>query len=635
MKRNTIMLLMMAAALSITSCRDDNNQTNQTPGFGTTDEQIAYTNIKIAMPSVTGTRAAGINDHEFQDGTEAENAVANLLILFYDKDRGVPVGVYNQEQWQFSPDDNQQDDVEGKIQWNEAKTVPIKMLRPGEIFYALAFLNYDATAWKMYEQSDLENLNMDNAYQRIVDTYAVQLGENAKTYFLMTNSGYFKTNGDYEYATEIKDFIFPTADEAKQSDAITIYVERAAARVDVKIDGDGIAKYDVYHGDKLYQLQFEPQQWGLTATEKENYLIKHSEKLSEYTPTKGYAQGFSDWIDYQKHRTYWAETPNFNKYIYPETGLADMSKCQLNYAAFDELSDWTKTDNIYSGSTYTFEHTFPAADFDEAVNPYALPTSVVIYGAYTATSQSGDNLFTADVKSFYIRKLGANKHIYLETETANELFGAMLQEQTVICVKSEDDPEQYSPVRNEDLFNIVNTEIFYYASGDQAPSSNAYTLQMRENVDLTTHELYLKEYDAEKSSYTYTRIEDEASIKAANIVLQKNVGSAYKYNEAKAYFYVPVLHYINSSSYPSGFTGDLAYQLPGDRTSQIVNKTGEFGIVRNHIYKLTIDKIEGLGYGDGGDGKPLPDPEEDKQHWFHAKLDVLSWHVIEFHTSLK
>ena len=82
-----------------------------------------------------------------------------------------------------------------------------------------------------------------------------------------------------------------------------------------------------------------------------------------------------------------------------------------------------------------------------------------------------------------------------------------------------------------------------------------------------------------------------------------NLGTAWCWNEGAAYFYVDIEHFG---------TGEQA-----------------IGIVRNHIYELSISKVSGLG-------TPVYDPEkiitpektDSDESFIAARINVLAWRVV-------
>lgn len=645
--KKLLYLLLLMAFISVTSCQKDEKLpfTDETESELTEDNQrfnTVYAHIKIVNSDIT--RADNVNDNTFEDGRENEKAVRNLLIVFYGEDQEV-VGYYNNKSYTQNDDKNASDDIESKLEWQDAEVVPITMLRPGEPFYAIAFLNYD-TSW----EADLISKNVTDVLKVVKNTYTFTEsveGQNTQ-YFLMTNSGYFDGDDKYQIATKIKDFVYPTPEEAQNSEVITIYVERVAARVDFKIANDAPQKYTVRYGDDDYELTFVPLKWGLTATEKENYVLKNMQSTLSMYSNSDYAQGFKDWISYQRRRTYWAETPKYNSYTYPASGISATGK---SLAYITDASTEFAPNGAFS-TLYTFEHTFSAKDLTTASNAYAVPTSLLFTAQYSATKKEDNSIALNGVQNgFYIRTIANIKHIYLvdngKSTNKNDLLVAYLKEQTVLWTKNEPtvDGEEptYTRIGEEAYndFDIVNTKTFYNKDDEWVESSNAYTLQAKATQSKDYYySTYVKANGDTPAHYEYTKITSE-TLTNANKAIQQNVGSAFLYAGGRTFFYIPILHYITDNyKVTSDSDGEDSYNYTGDfvrdNEEKILNKTGEFGIVRNHIYRLTLNKIEGLGHGIPGENYPLiPNPDGENQWFFHAKLDVLSWHVVEFSFDLK
>ena len=105
-------------------------------------------------------------------------------------------------------------------------------------------------------------------------------------------------------------------------------------------------------------------------------------------------------------------------------------------------------------------------------------------------------------------------------------------------------------------------------------------------------------------------------------------GTVMMYNGQKAYFYIPIKHFTANMA-----TEDQTSACPVIKeTNEVWNiKTGNFGVVRNHVYDLTVNSITGLGIGVGNnpDNVPeLPDPTPVQNYYINAKLNVLQWHVM-------
>lgn len=99
------------------------------------------------------------------------------------------------------------------------------------------------------------------------------------------------------------------------------------------------------------------------------------------------------------------------------------------------------------------------------------------------------------------------------------------------------------------------------------------------------------------------------NVAAAEAVLDK-YAEVVLWDDGKCYFSTKVAHFGTTATNPDS----------------------DYGVVRNHVYKLTVNKIAGLGTpyvpdigGDGGD----PVVPEDIDYELQAKINILKWKVVE------
>lgn len=99
------------------------------------------------------------------------------------------------------------------------------------------------------------------------------------------------------------------------------------------------------------------------------------------------------------------------------------------------------------------------------------------------------------------------------------------------------------------------------------------------------------------------------NVAAAEAVLDK-YAEVVLWNEGHCYFSTKVAHFGTTTTNPDS----------------------DYGVVRNHVYKLTVNKIAGLGTpyvpGIGGDGGD-PVVPSDVDYELQAKINILKWKVVE------
>ena len=616
-----------------------------------------YFSFRLAMADGVPESRGGTdaNGNEFVDGSVEESKILNLMVIFFKQD-GSFAKSFPKESI------TRENDVDIESDWTATWTITTEEYHD-ETFQSLInsfstfviVINYDENFETLIGR---EISTLQSYYSKVRDTYYSKVknpNQKEETGFFMTTAGRYDDNKTYLYYNTKGEigFFYNSRDESIRN-APTVYVERLAARVDISIDKTQIKPIEVVHGTDIYNLTFNPTHWGLNGTESNSYLAKHQPENGSFT--NDYPTNFFGWINYNNKRTFWAESVNFGKSLnYPANANSKLSGTQLDYLKFNSFSSsfTNETDDVLKGSLYTLEHTFEASEFSKAgINHYSVPTSIVVLGDYTA-EYTGTDLVPAENKDeeisstaetrsplsfenggFYLRDINIERNgkvlkhrLYVNTE---ELFEAYLKEQYTIWICKKDDKSSLigdHPVKADDkldIFEIVNTYMDYVNGTTKAP--NQYTLQLKdwEIIKEIIKGKVICYANYSNSNVTYTELTAD-NLTAANEALQKQLGTSQYYDKGKAFFYSPIPHYLTySPSSEKSFDGVLK--------NLSTYKTGDFGVVRNHIYNFKIEAIHGLGYGKtDNDHIPLPYPREDEDlYQFDMELKILPWNLFEY-----
>ena len=700
-------LALVSLVLCLGSCvKTDLNDENgsRTPGSGLVGDGPFYMSFRLAMAGGDGTRADdGYVDEESGDnfvyGSETEYAVRNFMILFFDESGKQVYHVTSGKQETTEG----HDDIEKEF--GQLITIPLgeneeaiektkETLKSVKSFVTI--LNYDPD-WDKNESSfyNLSLREVNNAlpvYQfRCAYEYEIKdKDENVgRKGFVMSTAGhYYKGEDDsddfydgeyifYDTCDAEDDPIFYQTSSDAQNHPVTITVERLAARVDIEII-ENIKPIEVLYGTDVYELNFLPDRWGLEAEEKNEFIMKNQRGRNSYNNIAyNYPAEFGTWTDYKQHRTFWAESPNFTGGLYASRGDENddettKAALSLKYTIFRNLSQSfaeKKEDGGYmhkTASAYTTEHTFNVSELNETttINPYAVPTSIVVGGKYNVTylttdekpeipSQTKGTPLNLHEEGFYLRFVDmertdgvsdpAKKYQYrlyreVNDKGADDLYEALLKEQFVIFYRADG---EYYPVSASTFFNgmSVASEIFEIAN----TYANQYTLQLKTDIDFNsplTEDLYYGLYVDDPAGAVYTKLAS-GNILTANNLLKIQLGYAQRYWKGHAFFYAPIPHYTGENSpFIENYTGLFKYMKASsgayvkDASGKYVidHKNGEFGVVRNHIYKITVDHISTLGQGiPSEDAIPLPEPRIEHDIWqFDLSLKVLPWNQFQY-----
>ena len=632
-----------------------------------------YFSFRLAMADGTPeSRAGKDNGNEFVDGSVEESKISNMMIIFFNENGDFAKSFTEGEMEKVS---NSEVDIEND--WTATWTIETEEYTDDFKNLVNSFSSFITVV--NYDDSNSTDINwktitLESFYSMVWDTFKVE----NKGFYMTTAGHYERDNNKYLYYNIKeggKDFFYNSRDESIRN-AHTVYVERLAARVDISIDKNHILPIEVVYGTDIYELTFNPTHWGLNGTETSTYLAKHQPENGSFS--NDYPSNFFGWINYNNKRTFWAESVNFGKSLnYPANANSKLSGTQLDYLTFNSLSSsnpnltTSKTDeNAVVGSLYTLEHTFEASEFSKAgINHYSVPTSIVVLGDYTAEctgtdlvpdkNEDGKSTSTVAIGStlnfenggFYLRDINIERtdknnenntnrvlkyRLYTKDNNKDELFDAYLKEQYTIWICHEENGKIIGDksVKAEDnlaIFEIKNTYKKYNDSGVGVASSNEFTLQLKDwgkidwdNIQDVIGDKIICYANYSNSIVTYIELTAD-NLTAANEALQKQLGTSQYYDKGKAFFYSPIPHYLTySPSSEKSFDGILK--------NLSTYKTGEFGVVRNHIYNFTIESINGLGYGRTKDDDiPLPYPREDENiYQFDMKLEILPWHVFKY-----
>ena len=265
--KNLFGMAVMATALVACSSNDDlasnGHEGNQTGE--------AYASFRINLPTTSGTRVAG--DPTFDGGDKNEYAVKDAALLLFKKDASTgdfkfkeAVDLGNMEPWTSSET--------GGITTTAKLTAKITTAEVGanKGYYALIVLNNN------------EGTDQKITYPTAEQTYAdwSQKASNANaTNYLKYDKGFFMANapkyvaGAPETLVEIKN-IYASKQQAENSTATTVYVERGLAKV--SLASSSVKHVDIkngnYAGDKV-----DIEGWTLDVTNTKTYPVHVTEGL--------------------------------------------------------------------------------------------------------------------------------------------------------------------------------------------------------------------------------------------------------------------------------------------------------------------------------------------------------------------
>ena len=557
--KNLFGMAVMATALVGCSSSDD---LNPNANEGADNTGTAYASFKINLPTTSGSRAAG--DPTFEKGDKNEYAVNDATLLLFQKDvttgdfkfkEAVDLG--NMEPWTSSSTSG--------ITTTAKLTAKITKAEVGENkgYYALIVLNNNSeTAAKI-------------TYPTEGQTYAAwsQDEANATANYLKYDNGFFMANapkfvaGAPETLVEIKN-IYASKQQAENSTATTVYVERGLAKVSLA-SGSADKHVDIadgnYAGDKV-----DIEGWTLDVTNTKTYPVHVTEGLwadtwkTTVTPaaTNGATMDrFHDTKLTEFPRVYWGLDPNYS------TDFASVADCEGEFTMATKGN--FKTGEDAKKAQYCLENTF---DIDHMVQGQT--TRVLFSAKYTPAN-------FADGETFY--KFGNSPKLWHAADVvaqikakAQEVLGEADADKVTVTLAATDNDMTKSGVRLVEAANIT------YGTTALKP----------EQVDKINAKLGFK-----KATST------DAAVGLST------------YESGVSYYVARVKH----------FNG-LTPWTPGDKTydGNNANWLGRYGVLRNNWYELSVSSVSGPGYPDVPKVNPtVPDDENDQ--YINVEVKILSW----------
>lgn len=566
--KNLFGMAVMATAL-VGCSSNDNLAPDGKDNVGKPGE--AYASFTINLPTTTGTGTRGEGDPaqgtpSFENGDKNEYAVKDAtLLLFQKNDDGdfvfkefVDLG--NMEPWTSSSTSG--------ITTTAKLTAKITKAEVGanKGYYALIVLNNNSgTAAKI-------------TYPTEGQTYAVWSKNPANATaanYLKYDNGFFMANAPKyvadapETLVEIKN-IYASKQQAENSAATTVYVERGLAKVSlatgsesksVTIDGGN------YNGDKVNITG-----WTLDVTNTKTYPVHVTEGEGLWTDTwkttattaatnGATMDRFHDTKPTEFPRVYWGLDPNYS------TNFANVTACEKEFKMATKEN--FKTGDEAKKAQYCLENTF---DIDHMVQGQT--TRVLFSAKYTPAN------FT-DGETFY--KFGNSPKLWHADDVVAQIK-AKAQE-----VLDEADASKVTVTLDAEGNDMTKSGVRLVAA---ANISHGETALNNEQVDQINAKLGLKKATSTDAAVGLSTFEGGVS-----------------------YYIARVKHF-----------NDLTPWKPGDKTydGNNANWLGRYGVLRNNWYELTISSVSGPGYPDVPKVNPT-DPDDVNDQYVNVEVKILKW----------
>lgn len=591
MKKFTMLSSVLASALMLTvaSCSSEDVAGGDAQnGKGAT----SYLAVNIEnVGSAPTSRAYEQGNGSYEDGTPDESKINTVRFYFFNGD-GTPYLLVNNDATQQSVNYLEKAvETDGKDHDHTAETKT----------KAVLVLNGET---KAVPASVIAVINPDILYNTTLHSGTMTLSElrtsaTGKMFYDATN-GFVMSNSVYESAgqdvcsTPVANNVFATSDAA-MAKPVDIYVERVNAKVNAKIDatyqrdGENTPAWAKNTEDK-YQIEVGSidvttydENTNATTKKYPVYAVVQGWQVADadgkaevckQIKTSWYAGelGISPWTTSDYHRCFWSKSVPFNFGAQGGVNLPVNPKFEdINLSLSDDFS---------TTPVYTLPNT---------------PTEVI---ANPKTSKNELTKLIVAAKLFYQDDNGSLKAAqvceyrgitYLGEETVRkQIVGGFGQyfKKTIDASGA----THYNQIEASDI-------TFKTVSG----SSEVKDYEVVATLASNAGEIYVKDGE---TSYNIV------SKDVVNAALEKETAQV-RSKDGDTYYYTPIQHL-------------------GEK-----GKLGEYGIVRNHSYQVTIQNIKGFG-------TPVYDPTKvidpmipsNDNTYLAASIKVLSWRVVSSKVNL-
>lgn len=589
----------LLATLLLGGCSEEDGLNPENGGNKPMDEQT-YLTVRI-MDAGANTKATE-GTPEFEDGTDDEHKVTGARFFFYDNDKEY---VTEANVWNGGDADK----ADANIEFNGNTLIVLNGLEDQNFpKYMVTVLNAPAD----YQPGETLGAMLKTL------SGGIYQGQN----FIMSTTSYaHDKNADGSvtpyFVTELTTANFqeepiPTT---VNDNVVKVYVERLAAKVLLEVsdqignkESNGLYKLNVtVAGDDNDDVENDATAgadiyvkllgWGLNATAKDSYMMKNIDEnwKSEATAT---GLGFG-WNDASNFRSYWGMSYNYGdaETAYPdnaedvETDTND--KLKLEYISANGI----ETDVDGKTPNYCAENTFPA----EIASTAAARTSILLKAQIC--DKNGNVLDMVRYNGMLFYKNHYLSYVLNALSNSGKLsvwYQSKAAEGT--------DPAEYAQI-NESHVELINR-------GDgkvqiqlkkKTPTSTA------EGEAVTTEtQLYKRSGSGtEQDPYKFDLLTATDIIEADNALAGFDANNpAIGYNGGLMYYNIPIEH--------------LRDIVTGEDL-----KEGNYGVVRNHYYKVTINKLENVGKGIfNPDEVIVPGDDDETTYYVGASIHILSWKIV-------
>ena len=618
-------LIVLLFGIIICSCADsDTFRDNQSEE---SNVESAYLSFSIKAPENPNSRAN--EETWWEDGREDENHITSVRFYFFDNsdillkvklqdENNVSSGHLSYYDWMPAPDSDINSTVSSSSDGNYEKkfTVNLKLdLEQGKTpVNVVAVLNANPYIKNLDLSHSIENASSPFTLHDLKEIIAnFQEDESSSPSssltstgtFVMSNSTYLKKKDGIKYIiTPVslgEEDIYASEEEAKKH-PIDIYVERVVSRIDLKFNASlkqnedlssiKIGQYNI--GGEKKEIYVNLLGWAVTSSPKFSRLLK---SISSGWDESSFFSS-KPWNSETYHRSFWSINPDLinpveTYYWYSYNNITGRSQ---KIEEEDISADDSKV--IREKGCYDMEISY--AYMQENSNPYSTedsvepknptyPTKVICAAQLVDVEGNPVEFAEYDSKYYTLSDLKAYVQPSLDMWSQSEVDGENKYIQITPDDLNFETSMAHANAQGPD--DAKDTYLAYFVLSEEAAKKQWF------------HKADLPESGNEPD------ISKKINVKT---YLDSQLFPAKVWRNGYSYYFFDILHYGEKPENP-----------------------GYVGVVRNHIYEATIEKISSLGTPVWNPDEviyPELPPHEDKS--LQINIKVVQWRFVRHHLQL-
>lgn len=582
--RKKALFFPVLAALMLAGCANDDVSEvipDETPKVFTGDE--AYMSVKLADAGSITSRGS---DGGFQYG-DSEHSVNAAHFYFYDKN-----GLFVAEGSTWNGGEDVSSTPVGNIEFKSKTAVVLKGLtKKNYPKYMVTVLNKPGDFTPGQTLNEMEKTLSDENGEGIWNTV------DNTNFFTMSTTSYKHSDNSPYFVTEVeeKNFSLEPIDADNIQSPVTVYVERLAAKVTVNVSDELKANADENGRYKITttvagngnvgtdgnpaaeELYVELLGWKLNATAKHSNMMKNID--SDWNERFGSETDGFAWNGANNFRSYWGKSYNYGlanaNGTYPDKFTEITTTDFLNYVDLTNPVELGKS-SYCAENTNTSE--IVSANFPSAVTSVLLSAKVC--------DESGTGLDLVRYNGTLFTKEAFLNYILNKLNIAGKL--------------------NYWTTTDNKNYTRIDSKFVEWEN----VSDGVIKVVFKKPSDVPT--IYKKEDNSYPEVTDFTDLNNDLADAATD---------AIGYDGGLMYYNIPIEHLNN----------DEINEADGKKTIP----EAKYGVVRNHHYVVTINKLENMGHGIFKSDEAIVPGDDDKETYYvGANINILSWKIVNQNVGL-